>query len=201
MSITLLQLAEKVLEEEKRALLAWEIWQIAKLKKIDNLAVSKGKTPGAFLGTLIDADIRENPSSIFSSLGTQSRRFFLKSQMDKIHDKVRIIEHTIFAIDHGIGAYDVVATKDSVGTKLYYEEYSDQINDYVRRGFDVHHDHLAWVKSGVNEGTRYPIRFEEVAPLSDEDYAKISREGYLHIYVSCQVGATTIVPTKSFVVF
>jgi hypothetical protein len=200
MAITLLQLAEKILEEEKRALLSHEIWQIAKKEEIDKLVFSTGKTPGAFLGTLIDADIRDSPSSIFSSLGTQSKRFFLKSQIEIIHDKVRIIEHAIYAIDHGVGAYAVVATKDSLGTKLYYEEYCDEINGPVKHGIDANLDHLAWVKSGVNEGTRYPVRFDEVVPLSDEDYAKISREGYLHIDVRCQVGATTIVPSESFVV-
>jgi hypothetical protein len=176
MAITFLHLAEKVLEEEKRALLGWEIWHIAKNKGLDKLVEPKGKTPGSFLGTLIDTDMRENPSSIFASLGSHPKRFFLKSQMDNIRDRVRILEHVICTIDLGIGAVDIVAIKGSIGTKLYYEEYGAHVSR-----------------------THYPIKFEEVVPLSADEYAEL-KQNWDHVEVSCRVGATTIVPVDAFVV-
>jgi hypothetical protein len=176
MTITFLQLAERVLEEEKRALLGWEIWQTAKNKRIDKLVEPKGKTPGSFLEALIDADMRDNPTSVFDSLGDRQKRYFLKNQMDNIRDKVRILEHVIYPIDLGIGAVDVVAIKDSVGIKLYYEEYATHVPK-----------------------THYPIRFEEVVPLSDDEYAEL-KQVYSIVEVSCRVRATTMVPSEAFAV-
>jgi len=46
---TFLQLAQKVLEEEKRPLVVSEIWQIAQVKGYDKAISTKGKTPWATL--------------------------------------------------------------------------------------------------------------------------------------------------------
>jgi hypothetical protein len=82
MAITFLQLAEKVLEEEKQPLTASEIWQIAVNKGHDKLVESKGKTPWASLGALIYVDVRDNPATDFVPIGTRPKRFILKSQVD-----------------------------------------------------------------------------------------------------------------------
>lgn len=82
MAITFLQLAEKVLEEEKQPLTASEIWQIAVNKGNDKLVESKGKTPWASLGALIYVDVRDNPATDFVPIGTRPKRFILKSQVD-----------------------------------------------------------------------------------------------------------------------
>ena len=201
MTITLLQMAEKVLEEEKRALSAWEIWQVAENNGLDRLVESNGKTAAASLSTLIYADIRDNPSSVFFHLSDRPNRYMLKSQLDKIRPgkKVRILEHVINIVDDFTNIAIVDATKDSIGTILSFEEYKADVDDNVRRSLNVHPGHLAWVKSVMEARTSYPIKFDEIVPLSDDDFAKLEQE-YLVVEVSCQVGGTMILPTKSFVI-
>jgi hypothetical protein len=76
MTITFLQMAQKVLSEEKQPLSASEIWQIALSKGYEKLLDSKGLTPWATLGALIYVDVRDNPSTNFVP-----KRFALKSQI------------------------------------------------------------------------------------------------------------------------
>jgi len=82
MAITFLQMAEKVLEEEKQPLTASEIWQVAVSKGYEKLVDTKGKTPWATLGALIYVDVRDNPSTNFVPLGARPKRFILKNQVD-----------------------------------------------------------------------------------------------------------------------
>lgn len=84
MSITFLEMAEKVLEEEKQPLTASEIWLVAVNKGYDKLLSSKGKTPWATLGALIYVDVRDNQSTLFVPLGTRPKRFILKNQIDTL---------------------------------------------------------------------------------------------------------------------
>jgi len=125
--------------------------------------------------------------------------------MDNLHPgrKVQLLEHAICALDHGIGAYEVVATKDSIGVILSYKEYSTLINKDVKDGVYRHYPdhaakHLAWVKSVVTRRTHYPVRLEVVVPLSEDDYAKLKRD-IDHLETSYQVGAVPILPTEAFV--
>lgn len=83
MAITFLQLAQKILEETQRPLSVPEIWEIAVSKGYDKGLGSKGKTPWASLGAMLYIDVRDNSSSIFTSLGTRPKRFVLKSHADK----------------------------------------------------------------------------------------------------------------------
>lgn len=119
--------------------------------------------------------------------------------MNKIYpgSKVKMLEHIIHAFDHDIGAYEVVATKDSIGIILSYEEYSARVNEGVKDDVFGNHryhatKHLAWVKSVVTTRTHYAVRLEEVVPLSDDDYAKL-KQVIDHLEVSCRVGATHII--------
>ncbi|MBL8050200.1 MAG: hypothetical protein JNM46_03180 [Anaerolineales bacterium] len=84
MSITFLEMAERVLEEEKQPLSASEIWFIAVNKGYDKILSSKGKTPWATLGALIYVDVRDNPSTEFVPLGARPKRFILKNQIDTL---------------------------------------------------------------------------------------------------------------------
>lgn len=84
MSITFLEMAERVLEEEKQPLSASEIWTIAVNKGYDKILSSKGKTPWATLGALIYVDVRDNPSTEFVPLGARPKRFILKNQIDTL---------------------------------------------------------------------------------------------------------------------
>ncbi len=88
MAITFLQMAKKVLEEEKQPLSATEIWQIAVNKNYDKLVDSKGKTPWATLGALIYVDVRDNPTTDFAPLGARPKRFILKSQSAILGGKI-----------------------------------------------------------------------------------------------------------------
>lgn len=94
MAITFLQMAQKVLDEEKQPLTASEIWQIAANKGYEKLVESKGKTPWATLGAMIYVDVRDNPSSLFAPLGARPKRFILKSQMESLGGKIPEITKT-----------------------------------------------------------------------------------------------------------
>lgn len=88
MAITFLQLAKKVLEEEKRPMSYTEIWKVAVNKGQDKLVESTGKTPWASLGALIYVDVRDNQNSVFMPIGERPKRFILKSQQGIIPIKI-----------------------------------------------------------------------------------------------------------------
>jgi len=87
MATTFLQMARKILSEEKQPLSASEIWQVATAKGYDRELGSKGKTPWATLGALIYVDVRDNPNSDFMPLGARPKRFILKSQNKSLGGK------------------------------------------------------------------------------------------------------------------
>ena len=199
MAITVLHMAAIVLKEEKRPLTAWEIWQAAENKGYDKLVDS---TPSISLSALIDADVRGNPSSIFVTLGDPPERFILRSHMYNIRPgkKVRIIEHLDYIVDDFTHITQVVATKDSIGTILSYEEYLAHEEDLEKKhGYFIPLRRLEWVKSGIRERTHYPIRFDEIVPMPDEDYTKLKQK-YATVDLVCRVGSIEILPTESFVV-
>ena len=76
-----IQLAQKVLEAEKRPLTINEIWDVAVEKGFDKELGTKGKTPSASLGATVHVDAKENPNSIFVSIGARPMRFLLKTQL------------------------------------------------------------------------------------------------------------------------
>jgi hypothetical protein len=88
MAMTFLQMAQKVLDDEKQPLTASEIWDTAVSKGYEKLVASKGKTPWATLGALIYVDVRDNPSSVFVPIATRPKRFILKNQADSLGDKI-----------------------------------------------------------------------------------------------------------------
>lgn len=77
--MTFLQLAQRILNEEKQPLSASEIWQIAVAKGYEKQVDSKGKTPWATLGAQIYVDVRDNNQSVFSTIGSRPKRFVLKN--------------------------------------------------------------------------------------------------------------------------
>lgn len=83
MPITFLELAQKVLGEVEQPLTPSEIWQVAITKGLDKQVDSKGKTPWATLGALLYVDVRDNPSTVFASIGSRPKRFILKNQLEK----------------------------------------------------------------------------------------------------------------------
>lgn len=77
--ITFLELAKKILEEEKRPLSVEEIWELSKIKGYASLVGTTGKTPPATIGSRVYIDIRDNKNSPFVKVDSRPRRFFLRS--------------------------------------------------------------------------------------------------------------------------
>ena len=73
--MTFLELAETVLREEKRAMTAIEIWNIAVTKGYDKQLNSKGKTPWATLGAQIYVSSRDDIKSKFTKTDTRPKKF------------------------------------------------------------------------------------------------------------------------------
>lgn len=75
--ISFLELAEKVLREEKKPLKAFEIWEIANNKGYDKLLNSEGATPRDTLSAQIYVNSKRNDSK-FIKIGTRPVLFYLK---------------------------------------------------------------------------------------------------------------------------
>lgn len=83
MALTFLQLARKILLEEQRPLSYTEMWNVAVQKGHDKLVESTGETPWQSLGAMLYVDVRDNPDSLFMTLGERPKRFVLKEQYDR----------------------------------------------------------------------------------------------------------------------
>ena len=88
MALTFLELAEKILLEEVRPLSYIELWNVAVEKGQEGLVESTGKTPWQTLGGLLYVDVRDNPNSIFMTLGERPKRFILKEQYESLKEKI-----------------------------------------------------------------------------------------------------------------
>ena len=89
--MTFLELAEKVLIEQKIPMTANEIWKTAVEKKYDKLLNSEGKTPSSTLGALIYVNAKDNPKSLFAKTDTRPKKFYLK----KLSSVAEIIETSL----------------------------------------------------------------------------------------------------------
>jgi uncharacterized protein len=76
--MTFLELAEKVIEEEKRPLTPEEIWEVASTKGYANAVGSQGKTPWASIGAQLYVSVKNDPNSVWLRVGRRPSRFFLK---------------------------------------------------------------------------------------------------------------------------
>jgi hypothetical protein len=76
---TFLELAKRVLEEEKRPLTALEIWEIAKVKGYDRNVATVGQTPEKSIGALIYVNMRDKKDSPFVKTDSRPIRFYLHS--------------------------------------------------------------------------------------------------------------------------
>lgn len=77
--MTFLELAEKILTEEKRPLTANEIWTLAVEKGYEKQLGSEGKTPWATLSAQMYVNAKDNPRSPFVQTDSRPKKFFLKS--------------------------------------------------------------------------------------------------------------------------
>jgi len=76
--LSFVELAERILLEEKRPLSSDEIWEVARQKGYDIEVSTRGKTPAMSIGSRIYVDIRDNSTSSFCKVGLGPTRFFLK---------------------------------------------------------------------------------------------------------------------------
>ena len=69
MSITFLQLAEKVISEEGRPMTANEVWKLAEIKNYIELLNSSGKTPWDTLNAQLYGSVKDKKKSKFGVIG------------------------------------------------------------------------------------------------------------------------------------
>ncbi|MGD0815189.1 MAG: HTH domain-containing protein [Verrucomicrobiota bacterium] len=81
--LTFLELAKRVLEEEKKPLSVDEVWKLAKSKGLDQLLRGQGKTPWATLGALLHVNVRDRKDTVFATVGARPKRFYLKGELGK----------------------------------------------------------------------------------------------------------------------
>jgi len=82
--MTFLELAEKVLRDEKRPMTANEIWTFAVDKGFDKQLNSGGKTPWATLGAQIYVNAKDNPKTPFAQTDSRPKKFYLKAQTGQL---------------------------------------------------------------------------------------------------------------------
>lgn len=73
------ELAKRVIQQMNQPLSPNEIWEKAVELGLDKQLNTKGKTPWATLGARLYTDVRDNPNSIFESVGKNPKRFGLKN--------------------------------------------------------------------------------------------------------------------------
>jgi len=87
--ITFLELARKIIAEEKRPLTPEEIWEIAISKGYDRDISSQGKTPWRSIGAQIYVNMKEYPDSEFIKTRSRPTKFSLRSlsvETDKLEE-------------------------------------------------------------------------------------------------------------------
>lgn len=92
---TFLELAKKVIEEEKKPLTPGEIWELVKSKGYDKYVGTQGKTPWATIGAQIYVNIRDNKNSPFIKMDSRPKKFFLRSLIGKAEESKFIEEPSI----------------------------------------------------------------------------------------------------------
>lgn len=80
--LTFLKLSENIIENAKRPLSYFEIWDEAVKSGLSRRVRTHGKTPWQTIGAQIYVDIRDNPKSIFYQYSKRPVKFFLKKYSD-----------------------------------------------------------------------------------------------------------------------
>lgn len=87
--MTLLEIAKKILEEEKKPLNSMEIWDIANKKGYVDKQKHKGKTPWNTISARIYTHIKENPNSPFVVTKNSPKKFYLR-EFDKMQNYLEL---------------------------------------------------------------------------------------------------------------
>jgi len=89
--MTFLELAKKVIKEEKRPLTANEIWKIEENNGCTSKLNSQDKTSWTTLGAQIYVNERDNPHTPFAVVVKRPKRFYLKEQ-ESLFELVKMIK-------------------------------------------------------------------------------------------------------------
>jgi hypothetical protein len=89
--MTFLQLAKKLMDEEKKPLSPVEMWDLAIQKGYDKQVSTLGKTPWQTISAQIYVSIRDDESSPFVKVESYPRKFYLKGMP---YDEEKIIEES-----------------------------------------------------------------------------------------------------------
>lgn len=92
--MTFLELAERVLRETKKPMSVSEIWEYGIKVQLNAKLSSQGKTPEATLGAQLHVNARDNKNSLFATIGSRPKKFYLKSLK---YDKDLLIEEDLEA--------------------------------------------------------------------------------------------------------
>jgi hypothetical protein len=90
--MTFLELAERILKEVNKPLSVSEIWDYAIKSNLNLELGSQGKTPSATLGAQLHVNARDNKNSLFATIGSRPKKFYLKSLK---YDKDLLIEEDL----------------------------------------------------------------------------------------------------------
>ena len=90
--LTFLDLAERILKEEKKPLSPSEIWKIAVANGYDKQMEIKGKTPDSSLYTVIFFNTRDNPDTVFVKIGAPCS--VSSEGADRCHEGYRESDHS-----------------------------------------------------------------------------------------------------------
>ncbi len=132
--MTFLELAEKVLLEQKKPLSSSDIWKIAESSGYVAQLGSQGKTPFATLGAILHVNARDNKNSQFATIGSRPKKFYLKAlQYDKdilieedwevngeVEDTLRFAERDL----HALLAHFIYYTMESYSKTLDHKKTS-----------------------------------------------------------------------------
>lgn len=96
-SWTFLELARKIIEEEKKPLSSEEIWNIAQAKGYDKNMGSEGKTPWMTINAQLYVTIRDKKDSPFYLHGSRPRKFYLKTlpQINEESKNGEVLQNTV----------------------------------------------------------------------------------------------------------
>lgn len=83
--MTFLELAERILYEEKKPLTSIEIWNIATKKGYEKQLNTQGKTPWSTLGAQIYVNAKDDAKSIFAKTDSRPKKFYLKAMASQIN--------------------------------------------------------------------------------------------------------------------
>jgi hypothetical protein len=122
--LTLKELAEKIISEEKRPLTSKEIWEIAQQKEYNKLSKTIGKTPWNTISAHLYVDMRDNKDSLFIKYGEMPRRFFLKELLKNEEDKNKA-DDAIRKAEERISKADIATKYKEIDIHPFLVYYAD----------------------------------------------------------------------------